>query len=249
MTQSKQKKPFPQQSLDNWLNSINLLLSEVSAIEISTMIVDEITEEVFIPYEVYQAIYAISPESLAELGIAEKLRDRYLRLRRQLELQYALLLTNKESFLYNQKLAAEVQADLPMLAQETTSWESLPCRLPPPVSNSQNKEYKLLSQLLVEPSFRSVLRQLGNIKQDLDRRNLQLTNNSVKHNSAIISGVTYAQTVIQLDGKIINRYAAEIIQHPQQEAILKLHQQGVEAGENQWHKLLHFLTKIIRQQS
>jgi hypothetical protein len=245
--QSKQTNSLPWQNLNSWLNSMSSMLIEVSAVEISTIIVDEITEDVSLPYEVYQAIYSISPAYLAELGIKEKLRDRYLRLRRQLELQYALLLTDRNSFLYDDKLAAEVKIDLPILAKETTSWDNLPCRLPSPMSVDGVGENGLLYQLLAEPSFKAVLRQLGEIKTSLDRRNLQLSV-SVKKDSDLTSGMSFAQTVIQLDGKIINRYASEIVHHPQQQEILKLHQQGVTAGEKQWHKLLQLLTEIIQRQ-
>lgn len=243
VTRAKQKNSLPKQNLNSWLNSMSSLLGEISAIEINTMIVDEITEDIFLPYEVYQAIYAISPDYLAELGIEEKLRDRYLRLRRQLELQYALLLTDENSFFYDERLAAEVRVDLPLLARESLGWENFPCRLPSPISVN----HTATNGLLAEPSFKTVLRQLGNIKASLDRRNLQLSA-LAKNDSTVISDVTYAQTIIQLDGKIINRYAAEIIQHPQQREILKLHQQGIKAGEKQWHKLLRFVTDILQRQ-
>jgi hypothetical protein len=247
VTQSKQKNELPWQNLNSWLNSMSSLLGEISAVEISTVIVDEITEDIFLPYEVYQAIYEISPGYLAELGINPQLRDRYLRLRRQLELQYALLLTDENNFFYDEQLAAEVKVDLPILAKETTTWSSLPCRLPSPINTNYTRGNGFLSQLLAEPTFKTILRQLGNIKASLDRRNLQLST-ATNHDFAMISGITYAQTVIQLDGKIINRYAAEIIKHPQQGEIIKLHQQGVEAGEKQWHKLLRFVTEIIQRQ-
>jgi hypothetical protein len=223
------------------------LLGEISAVEISTMIVDEITEDIFLPFEVYQAIYEISPSYLAELEINPQLRDRYLRLRRQLELQYALLLTDENSFCYDEQLAAEVKVDLPLLAKESTTWSSLPCRLPPPVNANYTNDNGFLYQLLAEPTFKTILRQLGKIKEALDRRNLQLAR-SARNDLTMTYDVTYAQTVIQLDGKIINRYASEIIQHPQQTEIIKLHQQGIEAGEKQWHKLLRFVTEIIQRQ-
>lgn len=223
------------------------LLGEVSRVEISTMIVDEITEDVFLPYEVYQAIYSISPIYLAELEIDESLRDRYLRLRRQLELQYALLLTDENSIFYSEKTARDVKRDLPVLAQDTTPWENLPFRLPPPVNSNRAAGNGVLYHLLAEPSFKYILRQLGNIKTALDRRNLRFSA-SVQSDYTIHSDITYAHTVIQLDGKISNCYASEIIQHPQQQEIVKLHQKGVEAGTKQWHKLFQFVTEIIQRQ-
>lgn len=226
------------QQFNSWLNSISIL-GRVSSVEISTMIVDEIVEEIFIPFEVYQAIYLISPGYLAESDVDGYLRDRYLRLRRQLELQYALLLTDKNSILYNEELAIQVKEDLPLLAQDDIPWSNLPCRLPPPVNFDGTGENKVLYQLLAEPHFKSTLRHLGTIKASLDRQNLEL--------SLSINNLTYAQTVIQLDGKIVNRYASEIVEHPQQKEIVKLHQAGVEAGTKQWYKLLQFITETIQR--
>lgn len=230
------------QNINNWFNSINSLLGEISTVEISTTIVDEITEDIFIPYEVYRSLYSISPHYLAQLGIDVSLHDRYLQLRRQLELQYALLLSDRNSILYDKSLAPEVTRDLPTLANHTTTWDNLPCRLPP-VNLDRATENEVLYRLLAEPHFKTILQQLGNIKASLDRRNLQLSG-SVNNNF----NLTYAQTIITLDGKISNRYASEIIEHPQKKEILKLHQQGVEAGTKRWYNLLRFVTEIIQRQ-
>ena len=231
MTKSESKS-------NSWYNSFNSLWEDISEIEITTAIADEITEDVFIPYEVYQEIYAISPSYLAESSISEQLHPRYLRLRRQLELQYALLLCDENSILYDSRSAAAIQQDLPLLARDSTPWESLPCRLPPPVGSKM--EEGVLNKLLVEPSFKAVLRQLGSVKASLDRQN-QLTGNTNNNSDSI-----YARTTIRLDGKIMNRYAAEILQHPQQKEILNLHQMGVVAGEKQWSKLRQFAVKFIQ---
>ena len=221
---------------------MSFILNKVSAVEIKTIIVDEITEEVLIPYEVYQAIYLISPSYLAESNVAETLRDRYLKLRRQLELQYALLLTDKNSSLYDQQLEIQVKGDLPLLAQDDTPWNNLPCRLPPPVNFDRTGENQALSKLLAEPNFRSILRQLGTVKASLDTLNLKRIRPSDPN-----SAMAYAQTVFQLDGKIVNRYASAILEHPQQSEIVKLHQEGVAAGTKQWYKLLQFMTQTVRR--
>ena len=241
----KQNYPdsLPLQNLNSWLTSMGSLLGEISTVEINTMIVDEITEDVFLPYEVYQAIYEISPSYLEELKIDLSLRDRYLKLRRQLELQYVLLLTDENSPVYNKQLAPEVTRDLPLLATETTPWANLPCRLPPLVDRGSLTANSVLYRLLAEPHFKTILRQMGELKASLDRRNLQLTK-STENNSAF----TYIQTSIQLDGKIVNRYASAILQHPQQKEIIDLHKTGIELGEKQWHKLLQFVTEIVRRQ-
>ena len=88
-------------------------------------------------------------------------------MRRRLELQYALLLVNPESKLYNSKLKSEIQADLPILAQSATNWHELTNRLPSPES-LRDRDQKKLNQLLQEPNFLVTLRQLGKLKTFLD---------------------------------------------------------------------------------
>ena len=68
------------------------LLENITAIEISTVIVEEIVDETFIPWEVYQALFYLSRPYLEQLAIDISLENRYLQLRRQLELAYCLLL-------------------------------------------------------------------------------------------------------------------------------------------------------------
>ena len=142
--------------LDKWLISINSLLEDIPALEVSTTIVEEITPEVFIPWEIYQAIYQISPAYLQSIAINPNLCDRYLDLRRRLELQYALLLVNPDSKLYNSRLKPEIQTDLPTLANSSTNWDNLPNRLPSPESAS-DRDQKTLHKLLQEPQFLIIL--------------------------------------------------------------------------------------------
>ena len=238
---------LPQQDVNQWLNSLSSLLGEISSIEISTTIVEEIEPEVFLPYEAYQRIYQISPDSLVESGIHPTLCDRYITLRRQLELQYALLTIDSNSNLFNPSLAPEIRHDLPVLASSVTTWESMPCRLPPPANQPNHQDDEQLANLLREPNFINILRQLAEKKTALNQRNQRLL---AAENSELmpLAATTYVQTSIQLDGKINNRYASRIIDHPQQKQIMELHQQGIEASEKQWHKLLRFVVEIVQRQ-
>jgi hypothetical protein len=56
----------------------------------------------------------------------------------------------------------------------------------------------------------------------------------------------YAQTVIQIDGDVINRYSQEIFDHPQRDMILEIHREGVIAGEKQWRGLLEFIIGLVQ---
>ena len=229
---------------------MNSLLEDIPALEVSTTIVEEITPEVFIPWEVYQDIYQISPVYLQKLAIDPSLCDCYLDLRRRLELQYALLLVNPDSKLHNSRLKSEIQDDLPILAKSSTNWADFPTRLPSPNSLS-DRDQKTLHKLLQESQFLTTLQQLGKLKDILDRKALNTqkiaSDNSISHK--IPTDITYAQTSIKINGKIANRYSQEILaldlQH--QQNIIKLHNKGILAGEKQWHQLFKFVLNILRE--
>ncbi|MGL5795684.1 MAG: hypothetical protein ACRC06_15050, partial [Waterburya sp.] len=184
------------------------LLENITAVEISTVIVEEIVDDIFIPWEAYQAICYISRDYLEQSGINVSLSDRYLQLRRQLELAYCLLLVDPSSPLYSRTLAKEIKRDLPILSQKNLEWESIPSRLPEPISNSRHQSMSEVNQLLRDPQFVDILQQLNKRKIALDRRDRSLRNSSHPHN---INDSTYAQTSLQLDGKIINRYSQAIL--------------------------------------
>ena len=116
------------------------LLANFTSVEISTVIVDEIVEEMFISWEVYQGIFALSRFSLEQSAIDRSLFDRYLQLRRQLELAYCLLLVDPSSQLYNRTEAAEIRQDLPVLSQPNDRWEAIPTRLPEPIPRDRGAE-------------------------------------------------------------------------------------------------------------
>ncbi len=236
--------------LDKWLTSLNSLLEDIPALEVSTTIVEEINPEVFIPWEVYQAIYQISPAYLQSLAIDPTLCDRFLDLRRRLELQYALLLVNPDSKLYNSKLTPEVQTDLPILAKSSSNWDDIPTRLPSPES-LRDRDQKTLHKLLQEPQFLITLRQLGKLKDTLDSKVLNIQKIAAENTieNKIISDATYAKTSIKIDGKITNFYSQEILKLDlqQQKNIIELHNQGILAGEKQWHQLFKFILNIINR--
>ena len=239
---------IPQLNFDSWLTSINSLLEDIPTMEVSTTIVEEITPEIFIPWEVYQGIYQISPVYLQEIAIDPSFRDRYLDLRRRLELQYALLLVNPGSKLYNSRLKSEVQTDLLILAKSSTNWADIPTRLPSPESLS-DRDQKALDQLLQEPQFLTSLRQLGKLKDILDRKALNTqkiaSDNLIKNK--ITPDIIYAQTSIKIDGKIANCYSQEILELDLQEQqnIIRLHNKGILAGEKQWHQLFKFVLNLL----
>lgn len=245
------KRDYLQKRLDRSLNFLSDFLGELSSLEVNTTIVEEIVEEQLIPWEIYQAIYPISQSYLEQLNIHESLRDRYLELRRQLELEYVLLLNHPHSDLYNPSLAARCNRDLSLLAQPNSEWETIPTKLPPPFIAENTETVSAVQQLLHDYYFLRVLRKLGNAKMALDRRNQHLWQSDSEHSSAYDKTVraieiTYAQTKIGLDGKIVNRYCQDLLTHPHKDLILAIHKEGVRAGEQQWRRLLEFMLNIFQ---
>lgn len=218
------------------------LLENFTAVEISTVIVDEIVEEMFISWEVYQGIFALSRSSLEQSAIDRSLFDRYLQLRRQLELAYCLLLVDPSSQLYNRTEAAEIRRDLPVLSQPNDRWELLLTRLPEPIPSDRHQTMSQVNELLQQPQFVNVLQQLNKHKVALDRRDRTLRSSSRQNN---ITDTAYAQTSLQLDGKIINRYSQAILERSDRDLLLRLHKQSTTTGEQQWRGLIKFMLSLL----
>lgn len=223
-------------SLKNLRESLNQILIDVSALEINTIIVKEITPNHFIPWQAYRDIYPISPAYLQQQGIKESLWHYYLDLRFKLELEYALLLTNPLSKLYKPNTI------LPVLTQSNLDWNNYETRLPSILNLNNAETITEIKVLLQQPSFLRGLRKLAEIKSSLDNYNQVLQQQQIE---AEKQGF-FAQTVIQLDGNIINRYSPELLNHPQQNLILNLHQISVREGEKQWEGLLNLLIKLVK---
>ena len=218
-------------------------LENITAVEISTAIVDEIVDEVFIPWEVYQAVYYLSRSHLSQLAVDSSLWDRYLQLRRQLELAYCLLLIDPSSTQYNRLLVEEVKRDLPILSQQG-DWETINTRLPEPISQRRKPMFQV-NKLLREPEFVNLLQQLNKRKVALDRRDRILRASDSQND---ITHTTYAQTSLQLNGKIVNRYSQAILERSDRNLLLQLHEQSTNTGEQQWRSLIKFMLSVISRQ-
>ena len=219
------------------------LLENITSVEISTVIVEEIVDEMFIPWEVYQGIYYISRSSLEQSGVSLSLRLRYLQLRRQLELAYCLLLVNSTSQLYNRTLAREIERDLSILSQPDSKWETLPTRLPKPVPSSRHQTMSEVNKSIGDRSFVNILQQLHKRKVALDKRERVIRSSPVPND---ITNSTFAQTSLQLDGKIVNRYSQAILERGDRNLLLQLHEQSTIAGEHQWRGMIQFMLSLVK---
>ncbi len=253
--------------LDNLVKSVQGLVDDITALEVNTMVVEQINGAKFNAWQAYQTIYSINdPDYFDERGIpgdspqAQNLRDRYRSLFTQLEREYFYLLIDPQSKFYklpNEKIE-RYQQRLKVLKQQKNGdiVEADPKYmklaqpiLPPPTpviegENSANwqKDWQENSQeiqeLLNNDKFVRTLRKVAELKAALD------SNDATKSTIDII----YAQTVMQLDGDIISRYHKELFELPadEKDLIIKIHTEGVVAGEKQWRGTLDFLITLVK---
>ena len=242
-------------NLNEFFQSLGEVLIDITALEVNTMVVDQITGDKFIAWEAYRDIYPISQEYLEHLGIHQSLRDRYLELRKTLELEYALLLSDPSSEFYDPTVLDGTGEDNPILTDPTVELHHIQTRLPNPVNPIHPEEIFKAQRVLRNCRFLRCLRKVSELKAALDNRNQALLRKQAEQpgyvkpevlQKTVFTDIIYAQTVIQLDGDVINRYAQEIIDHPHRDVILQIHREGVVAGEKQWRGLLEFIVGLVQ---
>ncbi len=242
-------------TLDDFLLSLGEVLIDITALEVNTMVVEQITGEKFIAWEAYRDIYLISPEDFAQGEIHESLRARYIQLRKNLELEYTLLLTNPNSEFYDPTVMDSVAKNGQILTDPTVELHEMQTRLPDPLNPTSPEEILKVQRVLDDSGFLRSLRKMSELKSALDNRNKALLRKQdelpdhVKSevvNKAVKTDMIYAQTVIQMDGDVINRYSQEIFDHPHRDLILQIHKEGVTAGEKQWRGLLQFIINLVQ---
>ena len=211
-----------------FVQSLREVLQDITVVEVNTMVVESITGDKFMPMDSYREIYTLTSSYLEEKGVHPSLRERYLELRRKLELEYAL-----------------TQADLPenssILTNRTVNLDTISHTLPDPTQAHKEAVMKT-KKLLRNSRFLRSLRKMRELKAALDNRNRALLRNDSK---TVLTDLIYAQTIIHFDGQILNRYTQEILDHPHKDQIIAIHQGGVEAGTKQWRSLLGFIMDFI----
>ena len=252
---SRRFTPGLSRNLDEFLQSLGEVLIDITALEVNTMVVERITGEKFIPWEAYRDIYSISEEYLERQGIYESLRDRYIELRKNLEIEYTLLLSDPNSEFYDPSLLNSVEQASQILTDPTVEFKEIQTRLPDPLRPTSPEEILKAQRLLHNSRFLRSLRKLSELKAALDNRNKALLKKRDELpgyiqpdalNKAVTTDIIYAQTVMQLDGEVINRYSQEIFDHPHRDVILQIHREGVTAGEKQWKGLLEFIIGLVQ---
>jgi hypothetical protein len=252
---NKRSTPGLSRNLNEFLQSLGEVLIEITALEVNTMVVERITGDKFIAWEAYRDIYPISEEYLEEQGIEPSLRDRYLELRKNLELEYTLILADSTSEFYDPNVLQLATEEKQILTDPTVELSEIYTRLPSPINSTSPVEIVKVQQILQNCRFLRSLRKISELKTALDNRNKALQRKqdqqmiyaeSHASNLPVLTDLIYAQTVIQLDGDILNRYSQEIFDHPHREVILQIHQDGVAASEKQWRGLLEFIIGLVQ---
>jgi hypothetical protein len=101
------------------------------------------------------------------------------------------------------------------------------------------KEFHDLAEQFKIVAFVRTLRKLSELRAALDGE-------SPSSSSSV--DLIYAQTVMQIDGDVINRYNKALFDPDnvtRRDIILNIHNQGVEAGERQWRGLMQFMVDLL----
>ncbi|MBD2342935.1 hypothetical protein [Anabaena subtropica] len=249
--------------LNKFVSSVQVLVDDITALEVNTMVVSNITGAKFSAWEAYQEIYSIQDKDYFNVNkIPEdiSLRERYQGLFSQLEREYFYIIIEHEQ-LHNEKVAQYHQR-LQFLKEikKGNIVESDPRYMelarpilpaPTPVLDGVNLEdqnenwkqtweqnHREIQTLLSNDKFVRTLRKVAELKAALDGGDV--TN--------IKTDTIYAQTVMQLDGDIITRYHKDLFSLPEEtkSLILQVHNEGVVAGEKQWHGVLDFVINLVR---
>lgn len=246
MPDRPQKYPKPEMAppVHSFLQSLAEILPEITALEVSTIVVEEITPNKFIPRQVYRELYPISQNFLENTGIDASLIDRYLQLHRTLLLKYISLLSTSQSSLYTPELLEAVEESHHLLSNHKNDLNESPIQLPDP---TDSREADQLERILANASFLRCLRKLGEFKAALDQSNYRLQKNLDPSLDEMLTEVVYARTLVQLDGDVLNSYNKKLFKHPQQQAILQIHQDGVNASQQHWQGLLEFVINLTQK--
>ncbi|MEH2052551.1 hypothetical protein [Nostoc sp.] len=251
--------------LNNLVSSVQTLVSDITALEVNTMIVDRINASKFNAWEAYQEIYSIhDPDYFDAKGIpkegsqAQELRKRYKSLFDQLEREYFYLLLEENSGFYNpqddrvkryrQRLeyAKKYQQNFVEADEKNVKLAEPILPAPTPVlddKDGNNQEdwienFKEIQRLLNNDRFVRTLRKMTELKAALDSSNVTSTK----------IDIIYAQTVMQIDGDIITRYHKELfsLSEDAKNLIINTHNQGVVSGEKQWRGTFSFLINLVQ---
>lgn len=213
----------PEDRLRQFLTSLGDVLKDFTALEVNTMVVSQITGNKFNPFEAYRHLYFLQEPFFEESQVPEELRQRYRSLHEKLVIEYGSWISHGQT------------QDLP--------------------NPDDPRDAERLEAAFYNAQFLRSLRKLKELKAviDLQFQEYQATPNSRAKSLFTVdfedelakNDMIYAQTVIQLDGDVINRYHEKVFDHEHRDVILQIHNEGVMAGEKQWRGLLGFMVDLL----
>ncbi|MEH2167066.1 MAG: hypothetical protein V7K41_10420 [Nostoc sp.] len=256
--------------LEKLVSSVHGLVDDITALEVNTMVVEQITGAKFNAWQAYEEIYSINDKDYFDAkGIpnpdnflepektqAQELRKRYTSLFSQLEREYFYILLEQSTdtsepdsriIQYQERLKYQVEHKANIVPDDPVYIKLARPILPAPTpvaeiedNNQKNlqQRWQEIEELLNNDKFIRTLRKMSELKAALNGSNI--TNVDID--------IIYAQTVMQLDGDIISRYHKKLFQLSEgdRDLILKIHNEGVVAGEKQWRGTLDFLIGIVQ---
>jgi hypothetical protein len=233
--------------LDKFVNSIGDLLNDITALEVNTMIVTQITAAKFNAWEAYQEIYSIcDSDYFVVKRIPTELQTRYKNLFEGLEREYFYILVDPGSGLYNpnderiRRYRERIELLKRKQGQNVESdpkYKELVRPILPDPTVLESTTLLELQRLLNNSKFLRDLLKVFELKAALDSSDA--TSESID--------IIYAQTVMQLDGDIITRYHEKLFDREDiKDLVLKTHNEGVISGEKQWRGLLDFMVDLVK---
>jgi len=261
-TSQEETKIKLRKGFQDFVLAVNEALNDITALEVNTIIASNITGTKFIAEEAYQNIFFcltlkgniplkirdyLSSE-IAEVELLKERKDligdkripfsfkddedvkpevlkdrpeRYVKLRKKLAVEYRQIFFNR---IYDKE------------GNKSRNDDKLPPDLPFPFAIEEPVGYpenlvlsKDLRDILEDSRFLRSLRKINELKAAADR-----------------GDVIFAQTVVQLDGDIINRYREDVFKDSNKDLLIKIHNEGVSAGEKQWNGLLSFIVNLVK---
>ena len=253
--------------LYDFSRSLLEVLNDITALEVNTMIVENITGTKFIAEEAYQNIYfCLNRYSniVKNNTLLEYLKDEITQLHQfkdlksfgegEEDIRIPPQFTNTNDKDNNKNVADEVANGYKRLREKLvreyiqiffkeiygedsgSQQNKLPTNLPFPYDIDTKKGYPKtlnfsedLRMILDNSRFLRSLRKINELKAALDNGDL-----------------IYAQTVLQLDGDVINRYRRDLFEQKHKDLIISIHNEGVSGGEKQWRGLLQFAVDLVK---
>jgi len=200
-----------------FVSSLGDVLLDITALEVNTMVVAQITGNKFSADIAYANLYGLNEHYLHyELGIHEdkNLCDRYLSLRN--------------------RVVAEAKK---VLQEEGLVIDDDTFDLPNPDA-TRPQETQLLQKLLDNPKFLRTLRKANELKAGLDSTDSHSTQTDIIYAQTIIQ---LDGDVIHRYHELLFQ-----LEEPQKRMIMDIHQQSVVSGEAQWRGLLGFMVNLVR---